>query len=256
MLGIGEDPRNAKILIIDDDRLSLMFARQIAHDAGFNTILTTASPAEGIALYRRERPDVVVLDLVMPGMSGLEVLAALREDDPAKVMPVIVVTGGTDSDSHLAALGGGAMDFVVKPYRPCEFQIRLRNTAIISLLQRSLEAQNRTLEGEITERTARLERAIAALKVAEARLVRELTSNRRVSARQLDHISREFRTVLKAVAGYARVFGDQAFGPLGHPRYVAYANDIDATTQSTLELLEKGFMVGGVVTPSAAVEPA
>lgn len=138
----------------------------------------------------------------------------------------------------------GALDVVRKPYSIRELRTRLRNAAMIGLLQRRLLDRNLDLEAEVATRTERLERAVSALKVAETRLVQELANDRRTHDRQLDHVAREVRTVLKALAGYARVLHDQAFGPLGHPRYLAYAQDLVATSGAALEIIEAGFGPG------------
>lgn len=89
----------AKLLVIDDDPVSLRLTTEIARDTGFASVLTCSEGMRGVDLYRDERPDAVVLDLIMPETSGLEVLRLPRHEAAGAVLPTIVVTGVGDAEA-------------------------------------------------------------------------------------------------------------------------------------------------------------
>ena len=112
-----------KVLVIDDDEMVLALVQHILNLEGFET-LTTADGPQGLALFKERRPDIVLLDLALPGMNGLEVLRRIRQiDQNAKV---IVVTGSGSDESAQVATQYGAIDFVRKPVDYAEFVKRIR----------------------------------------------------------------------------------------------------------------------------------
>src|SRR3970040_1730113 len=116
----------SKVLVIDDDEMLLSLMQNILQGEGY-TILSTADGPRGIAIYKEERPDVVLLDLGLPSMNGLEVLRRIRSFvDKAKV---IVVTGDGSAESVEVAHPPGAWDFVQKPFNNADV-LKLIKTAI------------------------------------------------------------------------------------------------------------------------------
>ncbi len=99
------------ILVDDETRILHTFARTLR--LGGYTVITAESEQEGVALYHQEQPDIVLLDLHMPGMSGLEALQTIREHDPEA--NVILCTTHGDKDAVIEALRAGASDFLPKP---------------------------------------------------------------------------------------------------------------------------------------------
>jgi len=113
-----------KVLVIDDDELLLSLMQNILQGEGYS-ILSTADGPRGIAIYKEERPDVVLLDLGLPSMNGLEVLRKIRSlDENAKV---IVVTGHGSAESVEVAYRSGAWDFVQKPFNNTDFLKLIKN---------------------------------------------------------------------------------------------------------------------------------
>lgn len=114
----------ARILVCEDepDILALITARleREGHD------LTTATDGDdGLRLALQERPDVIVLDWMMPGLSGVEVCAALRAHPDASRIRVLMLTARAQQSDIDAAYAAGADDFVIKPFRPGELQQRI-----------------------------------------------------------------------------------------------------------------------------------
>ena len=114
-----------KVLVVDDSALARRRARTILEEAGYQV----AEAEDGMAAiesYYLAKPDVVLLDLVMKGMYGLDVLTKLREMDPAA--RVIVVSADVQTSSHELVAQGGAVGFLVKPVDPNEVLTLVRST--------------------------------------------------------------------------------------------------------------------------------
>jgi CheY-like chemotaxis protein len=103
----------AKILVIDDEQGIRDLLDTLLRRKGYDVILA-ASGQKGLELFRRERPDVIVLDLKMPGMDGLTVLRQIRNLDPKK--PVIVLTGAGTAEAEEQVRALGATEFVEKEF--------------------------------------------------------------------------------------------------------------------------------------------
>lgn len=102
-----------KILLIDDDEVQLQMQRMMLSSQGY-TVYSTADGPQGITLYRAHRPDLVLLDIGLPTVSGIEVLKQIRQiDQKAKI---IVITGYASVESAVLAIREGAWDYVRKPY--------------------------------------------------------------------------------------------------------------------------------------------
>jgi DNA-binding response OmpR family regulator len=109
--GSPQSPTPMPILLVDDDALTRQFYGDLLVEHGFR-VFAVSSGAEGLELSRQHSIDVVILDIMMPGMSGLEVLERLHAEDPD--LPVIMLTGHSTSQNAIAALKLGAYDFIVK----------------------------------------------------------------------------------------------------------------------------------------------
>ena len=101
-----------KILIIDDDEMQLRLQRILLVDEGY-TVHTTADGPQGITIFKKHKFDLVLLDLGLPSMSGIEVLKEIRRLEPRA--KVIVVTGYPSVESTVLAMRAGAYDYIQKP---------------------------------------------------------------------------------------------------------------------------------------------
>lgn len=101
-----------KILVIDDEKPTLMMFRLTLNACGYE-VLTAENGHEGLDVFNRERPSIVLTDIKMPGMNGIEVLKRVKEIDPS--VEVIVITGHGDMDLAIQALNLDATDFINKP---------------------------------------------------------------------------------------------------------------------------------------------
>lgn len=117
---------SAFILVADDDPFNLRLLRELCGQAG-HQVQTAESGEEVLEFVSRRRPDLILLDLDMPGKSGLEVMEILRGDSALQSVPIIIVTAMGDVDARARGLELGAEDYVTKPYRVFEIQQRVRN---------------------------------------------------------------------------------------------------------------------------------
>ena len=156
---VGTRFANSRILLIDDhpDLLELM-ERTLAAE-GYENVIGTTDPTSVVDLYRAYRPDIVLLDLHMPTMNGLDVMAAMRAAFPADHVPIVILTGDQTPEVKLRALSGGARDFLTKPLDKTEVRLRIANLLETRHLYKELRRQNELLEMKVEARTRDLERA-------------------------------------------------------------------------------------------------
>lgn len=144
----------ARILIVDDQEANVLLLEQMLRDAGYTRVASTLDPATVCALHRKNRYDLILLDLQMPVMDGFQVMAGLKTNDTDAYLAVLVITA--QPGHKLRALKAGAKDFVSKPFDLVEVKTRIHNMLEVRLLYKRLEEANRVLEATVRERTAEL----------------------------------------------------------------------------------------------------
>jgi CheY-like chemotaxis protein len=145
---------NASILIVDDQEVNVLLLGEMLRDAGYVNVTSTTDPHSVCEMFRKNRYDLILLDLLMPGMDGFHVMEGLKEIERDGYLPVLVITA---QPAHkLRALAAGAKDFVAKPFDLVEVQTRIHNMLEVRLLYRKLENYSKELEQTVLERTAEL----------------------------------------------------------------------------------------------------
>lgn len=129
-----------KLLIIDDDPQSLRYYELLLQDESLQ-ILKASSGLEGINIAKRELPDLIILDVLMPGVDGYAVCRALRREPRTRDIPILVVTSLDDRASRINALEQGADEFISKPVDPLELKVRVRTLIRLNRVQK-LTGQN------------------------------------------------------------------------------------------------------------------
>jgi PAS domain S-box-containing protein len=150
---------NAGILIVDDQQANVQLLEQMLGEAGYRHITSTTDPHAASELHRKNHYDLILLDLLMPGMDGFQVMEALKESETDSYLPVLVITA--QPDHKLRALAAGAKDFVSKPFDLVEVKTRIHNMLEVRLLHGKLKNYNKVLEQTVRERTAELSRSEA-----------------------------------------------------------------------------------------------
>ena len=145
---------NASILIVDDQEVNVALLEQMLQEVGYTAVTSTMNPHEVCALHRKNRYDLILLDLQMPGMDGFQVIEGLKTNAVDGYLPVMVITA--QPGHKLRALQAGAKDFVSKPFDIIEVKTRIRNMLEVRLLYKKLEGYNELLEQTVLERTAEL----------------------------------------------------------------------------------------------------
>jgi len=148
------DILKAKILIVDDLEANVQLLEQMLRTAGYTNISSTMKPAEVSALHYANNYDLILLDLLMPGMDGFQVMEDLKRVETRGYLPVLVITA--QPDHKLRALQAGAKDFVSKPFDLVEVKTRIHNMLEVRLLYQQLEKHNQQLEVVVASRTAEL----------------------------------------------------------------------------------------------------
>ena len=151
--------RNARILIVDDELANVEVLRRMLEHEGFTRIESTTDSREAAAMYVAHRPDLILLDLRMPHLDGLEVMERLNEIAEATYLPILILSGDLTPDARRDALSKGAKDFVSKPFQCDELLLRIKTLLETRLLYLQIQSQNQLLEAKVRERTRALEDA-------------------------------------------------------------------------------------------------
>ena len=151
----------ASILIVDDESQNCRLLEALLVPEGYDT-RTAASGEDALVSIAEDPPDLILLDVMMPGLDGRQVAKALKTDPATANIPIIMVTAQTDREARLAGLEAGAEDFLTKPVDRAELWLRVRNLLRLKELGDLLEHHRGTLEAEVAARTAELQEAFEA----------------------------------------------------------------------------------------------
>lgn len=120
------DVLNSKILIVDDEESNVRLLEYLLHREGYRSVRSTTHPREVVQIYEEFCPDLVLLDLVMPGMDGVEVMKRLYEIEGKTYPSIIVVTANDNDEAKIRTLASGALDFLAKPFNRVEVVERIK----------------------------------------------------------------------------------------------------------------------------------
>ncbi len=134
------DILKAKILIVDDTVGNVRLLELMLKDAGYSSVTSTLDPRQVHDLHRSNDYDLILLDLLMPGMDGFQVMETLKEFERDGYLPVLVITALLEH--KVRALKLGAKDFISKPFDRAELLVRVRNMLEVRLLYKELSAVN------------------------------------------------------------------------------------------------------------------
>jgi signal transduction histidine kinase len=201
------------ILVVDDDPVVCSLMCATLERDGF-TVIEAGDGVEGCRLYAEHRPDLLLVDVVMPHMDGYELCRELRSHPESAYVPIVVSTSLDDLPSIARAYDAGATDFIPKPVNWLVLNHRVR---YILRASRAFEELRRNQE-----------RLIAAKEAAEAAS--------RAKSEFLANMSHELRTPLNAIIGFSGMMSDRMFGAL-NDKYIEYASMIGSSGQHLLAII-------------------
>src|SRR5713226_6129491 len=205
--------RTASILIVDDDPVVRSLMRATLENDNFE-VIEASDGVEGCRLYEERRPDLLLVDVIMPRMDGFELCRELRGRPTSSYVPIVVATSLDDVPSIARAYDAGATDFIPKPLNWLVLNHRVR---YILRASRAFDELRRSQE-----------QLIAAKEAAEeaSRAKSEFVAN----------MSHELRTPLNAIIGFSGMMSDRMFGPL-HEKYTEYAAVIGTSGRHLLAII-------------------
>ena len=159
------------ILIVDDERHNRELLEVMLKPEGF-LLLSAASGEEALATVARQPPDLILLDVMMPGMDGYEVAGRIKSDPNTKNIPVILLTALDDRNAKMLGLNAGAEDFLTKPVDRAELSVRVRNLLRIKAYSDKLQGTLDAVESLNTELDRRTKEIVSAQAVADAATAR------------------------------------------------------------------------------------
>ena len=155
----AKDLLASRIMIVDDEVVNVRVVQKQLERLGYQNLASTTDSAQVLKQLRRKQPDLLLLDVMMPEVSGFEILEAMQSDDALRSIPVLVLTAMSDRKTRLAALELGASDFLEKPIDQAELAPRVRNALMIRLCQRQLRSYADDLRTAVRQRTRQLSRS-------------------------------------------------------------------------------------------------
>ena len=130
--------KNAKIMIVDDEPINIDVVQAFLEEEEYRNFVTVDDSTQAMKVLEETRPDLLLLDLMMPEVSGFDILSSVRAHPKFKHLPIIILTASTDTENKLLALDLGATDFLAKPLDQSELGLRVRNTLAAKAYQDQL----------------------------------------------------------------------------------------------------------------------
>jgi signal transduction histidine kinase len=195
--------KEAHILMVDDEVASTCLMTNFLNRIGYTQLRSINDSRRAFEIIETFVPDLILLDLNMPGLDGFDILHALRADRQNEQTPVLVLTGDPSATNKRRALAAGATDLLVKPFDASEVSMRIRNLLQARFLRLEIREQNRLLEARVRDRTGELERALADLQAAQ----RKAMQQERLSAfgEMAGGVVHDFSNALMSVIGYSEI---------------------------------------------------
>ena len=187
--------RTKTILIVDDKPSNLKLHEAILKPEGYRT-LSASNGNDALTMIERQPPDLILLDVMMPGMDGYQVAGKLKLDPVTTNIPIIMVTGLSDRNSRLIGLNTGAEDFILKPVDGAELRMRVKNMLRIKEYSDFLNHHNHILEKRVRARTTELQTSHVETIFALTRAAEHRDDDTGIHVRRISHYSRHLAETL------------------------------------------------------------
>ncbi len=153
---VDASTKNASIYIVDDEPSTLLMVKKLLNDAGYTRVTTEEKSVRAFKTILKETPDLVLLDIRMPEVNGLEILQSVRHNEKTKHVPIVFLTSSTETEIKVKALELGCTDFLQKPVNASELIARVHNSLLAKAHLDQMEDYSNQLEHEVRLRTAEL----------------------------------------------------------------------------------------------------
>ncbi|MBE0649947.1 MAG: response regulator [Bacteroidales bacterium] len=195
---IDKTLKNANILIVDDKQENIDVLQGLLELKDYTHLKSTTDPRRVFDLFKTFKPDIILLDLMMPHLDGFQVMEKLKDLIPKTTyLPILVLTADIAEETRTRALSEGAKDFLTKPFDLTEVDLRIKNLLETRFLYQQVQNQNVILEEKVKQRTAQLEKANATLAIA----IKDIKSLDQAKTDFLHMASHEIRTPLNGILG-------------------------------------------------------
>lgn len=151
--------RNSKIMIVDDEQLVIRVVRRFLSSDGYENFVTVTDPREALEAIDREKPDVVLLDIMMPHITGLDLLKVRQKTVYLQHIPFIILSANSENQIKRDALKLGATDFLSKPVDPNDLTLRVQNALTVKRHHDHLANYAIELEKQVKARTRQIEKS-------------------------------------------------------------------------------------------------
>ena len=201
--------RQGRILMLDDEVSSLCLLENVLQRLRFPHVRKLTDPTRILAEFDAYEPDLVITDIEMPEMDGIQVVEKLRSHLPRDTwLPILVLTGSSDPRHKRRALAAGATDIIAKPFDSAEIQMRIRNLLEMRFQRLEIMDHNRVLEEKVADRTMELESALVELKGSQRQVVQQ--ERFRAFGEMAGGVVHDFNNALMAIIGYSELLLEDA----------------------------------------------
>lgn len=235
------------VLIVDDNLLNLQVLGKILRENKYD-VSESSNGLDAIEKAKIILPDLILLDIVMPGMDGFETCIRLRTYSLLKNIPVIFLTARDDKESIMKGFELGAQDYIKKPYQNHELLARVETHISLKKRSEELHQLNQKLEQIIKKRTIQLEESNQKLE----QLNKQLTDFNAAKARFLDLISHEIRTPLHGILGFTSILNKK----LHSTEYSIYVNQLKQSADRLESFSKKALLITQLHTRLTQIEPS
>lgn len=156
LLRTAETALRGKVMIVDDEPIIVRVVQKYLRNAGYSDFATTTDSREAIRTVREQQPDLIIMDVMMPHITGLQLLEVIKGDRNLCHIPVLILTAAADENTKSEALELGATDFLTKPLKPSELAARVKNALVVKAHHDQMAAYSKRLELDVQARTAEL----------------------------------------------------------------------------------------------------
>lgn len=229
---------HAKILIVDDELANVRLLEKILHREGYPNVSMTTDSRHAVSMFTEDPPDVVLLDLHMPHLTGYQVMEMLaRPANSEGFIPIIVLTADMTAAAKRLALASGAHDFICKPFDTSEVALRLKNVLRVRFLHRILENEKHVLDERVQERTELLQTTIAELSRTQRHIVQQ--ERLRALHNMATTVVRDFGHILSRIAGYGELLLNESDSLIDPSKKDEYLRTVIDATKDGAQILHR-----------------